>query len=31
VQIFWRNPRIACSTDHVSNIPLRELKFKFKK
>jgi len=31
MQICQRNPRIACSTDHISNIPLRELKFKFKK
>jgi hypothetical protein len=31
MQICWRNPRIACSTDHVNNIPLTELKFEFKK
>ncbi len=27
---MW-NPRIACNADNVSNIQLRELKFKFKK
>ena len=26
-----RNPRIACSTDHNSNIPLRELNLNFEK
>jgi hypothetical protein len=25
MQIFLRNPRIACITDHVTNIPLREI------
>jgi hypothetical protein len=25
IQICLRNPRIACSTDHVCNIPLRGL------
>ncbi len=30
MQIWRRNLRIACSTDHVSDIPVRELKFKFK-
>ncbi len=25
MQICLRNPRIACSTDHVNSIPLREL------
>jgi hypothetical protein len=25
MQICLRNPRIACSTDHVGNIPLRKL------
>jgi hypothetical protein len=25
LQICLRNPRTACSTDHFSNIPLREL------
>ncbi len=30
MQICQRNPRIACSTDHVSNIPLRELDLNLK-
>jgi hypothetical protein len=30
MQICQRNPRIACSTDHVSNIPLRELNLNLK-
>jgi hypothetical protein len=30
MQICLRNPRIACSTDRVSNIPLRELNLKLK-
>jgi hypothetical protein len=30
MQICLRNPRIACSTDHFSNIQLSELKFNFK-
>jgi hypothetical protein len=30
MQICLQNPRIACSTDHVSTIPLIELKYKFK-
>jgi hypothetical protein len=32
LQICLRNPRIACSTDHFSNIPLtlRALVFNFK-
>jgi hypothetical protein len=25
MQIHHRNPKIACSTDNVNNIPLREL------
>jgi hypothetical protein len=28
--ICLRNPRIACSTDHVNNIPLRELNLNLK-
>jgi hypothetical protein len=31
MQICQRNPRIACSTDRVRNIPLRELNLNFKK
>jgi hypothetical protein len=31
MQICLRTPRIACSTDHVSNIPLRELNLSLKK
>jgi hypothetical protein len=31
LQICLRNPRIACSTDHVSNIPLGELDLNLKK
>jgi hypothetical protein len=30
MQICLRNPRIACSTDYVSNIPLRELNLNLK-
>jgi hypothetical protein len=30
MQICLRNPRIACSTDRFSNIPLRELRINFK-
>ncbi len=30
MQICLRNPRIAGSTDHVCNLPLRELNLKFK-
>jgi hypothetical protein len=30
MQICLRNPRIACSTDHVSNVPLRELNLNLK-
>jgi hypothetical protein len=30
MQICRRNPRIACSTDHISNIPLRELNLNLK-
>ncbi len=30
MQICQRNSRIACSTDHVSNIPLRELNLNLK-
>jgi hypothetical protein len=30
MQICLLNPRIACSTEHVGNIPLRELNFIFK-
>jgi hypothetical protein len=30
MQICLRNPRFACSTDHVGNIPLRELNLNFK-
>jgi hypothetical protein len=30
MQICLRNPLIACSTDLVSNIPLRKLNFNFK-
>ncbi len=31
MQICLRNPRVACSTDHVSNIQLIDLKHKFTK
>jgi hypothetical protein len=31
MQICLRNLRIACSTDHVSNIPVRELNLNLKK
>jgi hypothetical protein len=30
MQICQRNPIIACSTDNVGNIPLRELNLNFK-
>jgi hypothetical protein len=30
MQICQRNPRVACSADHISNIPLRELNLSLK-
>jgi hypothetical protein len=30
MQICRRNPRIECSTDNISNIPLRELNLNLK-
>jgi hypothetical protein len=30
IQSCLRNPKIACSTDHVSNIPLRKLNLNLK-